>query len=243
MSGREAMIAQAELSLGVAESNGNNTNVITRWYGLSGEPWCDQAISYWAFKSGNQGAVTGGGKYAYTVAHANWFRGQGRYHTGTAGIQRGDIVFFNWHDGGDSIDHVGICTGTSGSAVLTIEGNIENACKRKVRFANVINGYGRPAYVGTAPVPPPAPPGTSSGLVVFPGESWFRTEPHSPVITSMGKRLEANGVGRYSEGPGPQWTDSDKASYAAWQRKCGFSGADASGWPGKTTWDKLKVPK
>lgn len=242
MGTREDMIAEMEKLLGVHETNGDNTNKVTEWYGLSGEPWCDQTITYAAWHSGNAQTVCGGGKYAYTVAHANWFRYHGAYRVGTAGIQRGDIVFFNWRDGGDSIDHVGICTGTSaGGAVLTIEGNIENECKRKVRYSDVIAGYGRPAYSGA---PSPIVPTPSSiRYVPFPGDGWFRIAPHSPVITSMGRRLESLGCGAYSDGPGPQWTDADKASYARWQRRCGFSGPDANGWPGKSTWDKLKVPR
>lgn len=245
MAGREAMIAQAEQSLGLGESGGNNTNYITRWYGLSGQPWCNQAVTYWAFKSGNQSAVTYGGKFAYTVAHAAAFQRHGQYHAGASGVRRGDIVFFTWHDGGDGIDHVGICTGTNarGDVVYTIEGNIGNVCARKVRTPRDIAGYGRPAYAGEAAVPPPKPPGEASPYVLFPGEFWFRTGRSSKIITSMGGRLVAVGCGAYSDGPGPQWTDADRTSYARWQRRCGYSGADANGWPGKTTWDKLKVPR
>ena len=65
---------------------------------------------------------------------------------------------------------------------------------------------------------------------------------HSPIITAMGKRLVAEGCGRYEEGPGPEWTEADRKSYAAWQRKLGFSGEDADGIPGKASWDKLRVP-
>lgn len=77
----------------------------------------------------------------------------------------------------------------------------------------------------------------------FPGVEFFKRQPKSPIVTAMGKRLVAEGCSAYKEGPGPQWTDADKASYARWQRKLGFTGADADGWPGKTSWDKLKVPK
>ncbi|MFE7315148.1 peptidoglycan-binding protein [Streptomyces sp. NPDC057555] len=76
----------------------------------------------------------------------------------------------------------------------------------------------------------------------FPGAGYFRKSPRSALITAMGTRLVAEGCGRYSSGPGPQWTNSDRQSYATWQRKRGFSGAAADGWPGKTTWDALKVP-
>ncbi|WP_411094316.1 peptidoglycan-binding protein [Streptomyces sp. 021-3] len=76
----------------------------------------------------------------------------------------------------------------------------------------------------------------------FPGAAYFKSSPRSALITAMGKRLVAEGCSAYSSGPGPQWTESDRKSYAAWQRKRGFSGADADGWPGKATWDALKVP-
>ncbi|MEU1099357.1 peptidoglycan-binding protein, partial [Streptomyces sp. NPDC005877] len=62
-------------------------------------------------------------------------------------------------------------------------------------------------------------------------------------VTAMGRRLVAEGCGRYNQGPGPSWTLADKNSYAAWQRKLGYTGSDADGIPGKTSWDKLRVPK
>ncbi|CAM5655030.1 N-acetylmuramoyl-L-alanine amidase domain-containing protein OS=Streptomyces fumanus OX=67302 GN=GCM10018772_44660 PE=4 SV=1 [Streptomyces fumanus] len=58
----------------------------------------------------------------------------------------------------------------------------------------------------------------------------------------MGKRLVAEGCSAYAEGPGPRWTDADRDSYAKWQRKLGYTGADADGWPGATSWAALKVP-
>ncbi|MFD6477753.1 peptidoglycan-binding protein [Streptomyces anulatus] len=77
----------------------------------------------------------------------------------------------------------------------------------------------------------------------FPGTAWFKKNPRSALVTAMGKRLVAEGCGKYASGPGPQWTESDRKSYAAWQRKRGFTGSAADGWPGKTTWDALRVPK
>lgn len=58
----------------------------------------------------------------------------------------------------------------------------------------------------------------------------------------MGKRLVAEGCGKYDVGPGPDWSEADRKSYAAWQRKLGYSGSGADGIPGKASWDKLKVP-
>ncbi|MBB5103334.1 hypothetical protein FHS40_002387 [Streptomyces spectabilis] len=96
-----------------------------------------------------------------------------------------------------------------------------------------------PGIVKAAGGKPPKP----SPYAEFPGAEFFKSSPRSPLITAMGRRLVAEGCGRYAEGPGPQWTDADRKSYAAWQRKRGFSGADADGWPGRTTWDALKVPR
>jgi LysM repeat protein len=97
-----------------------------------------------------------------------------------------------------------------------------------------------PGKATVAPAPAkPAP----SRYEPFPGASFFHAGRHSPLITAMGRRLVAEGCGRYNQGPGPNWTDADRRSYAAWQRKLGYSGAGADGIPGKTSWDRLKVPK
>ncbi|KKZ63605.1 hypothetical protein EMCG_02045 [[Emmonsia] crescens] len=96
------------------------------------------------------------------------------------------------------------------------------------------------------PKPKPKKPGKSkpgSKAVKFPGVAWFHRKPKSSIVTAMGKRLVAVGCSAYKEGPGAQWTDADRASYKKWQQKLGYSGKDADGWPGKTSWDKLKVRK
>ncbi|MER6077014.1 peptidoglycan-binding protein [Streptomyces sp. NPDC001833] len=76
----------------------------------------------------------------------------------------------------------------------------------------------------------------------FPGTDYFRTGRRSALVTAMGDRLVAEGCGRYAKGPGPSWTEADRRSYAAWQRKLGYSGDDADGIPGPTSWARLHVP-
>jgi LysM repeat protein len=80
-------------------------------------------------------------------------------------------------------------------------------------------------------------------LEPFPGAGFFHGGRHSPIITAMGRRLVAEGCARYASGPGPNWTNSDRNSYAAWQKKLGYTGSAADGIPGKASWDKLRVPK
>ncbi|WP_103534805.1 peptidoglycan-binding protein [Streptomyces sp. SM11] len=91
---------------------------------------------------------------------------------------------------------------------------------------------GRPAGGSAAPRHQP-----------FPGASFFSARTSSPVITAMGRRLVAEGCSSYAVGPGPRWSDADRRSYAAWQRKLGFRGGDADGIPGRTSWNALKVPR
>ncbi|MFG3495459.1 peptidoglycan-binding protein [Streptomyces sp. NPDC047928] len=89
-----------------------------------------------------------------------------------------------------------------------------------------------------------APGGTASRprYQPFPGVAFFTAAPSSPIVTAMGRRLVAEGCSAYRVGPGPRWSEADRRSYAAWQRKLGFTGADADGWPGRTSWNALKVP-
>jgi LysM repeat protein len=89
----------------------------------------------------------------------------------------------------------------------------------------------------------PALPAAKPQYEPFPGAAFFHGGRNSPIITAMGRRLVAEGCGKYRSGPGPNWTNTDKASYAAWQRKLGYTGTAADGIPGKTSWDKLRIPK
>ncbi|MER5782467.1 peptidoglycan-binding protein [Streptomyces mobaraensis] len=86
-------------------------------------------------------------------------------------------------------------------------------------------------------------PSETGRFAPFPGQDFFRTGTDSPLITAMGRRLVEEGCSAYAEGPGPRWTDADRRSYARWQRKLGYTGDDADGRPGQTSWDALEVPR
>ncbi|ARF74591.1 N-acetylmuramoyl-L-alanine amidase [Kitasatospora albolonga] len=77
----------------------------------------------------------------------------------------------------------------------------------------------------------------------FPGGAFFVPGHRDPLFTAVGRRLVAEGCGRYSVGPGPVWGAADRSSYAAWQRKLGYRGADADGTPGRASWQRLRVPR
>ncbi|KAL4887555.1 hypothetical protein BJY04DRAFT_3931 [Aspergillus karnatakaensis] len=116
------------------------------------------------------------------------------------------------------------CTGTSTKA----EHSLTETADNPIRAFAVINLEGADS--------------SSGELVEFPGSDWFKSAPYSSIVTAMGHRLVEEGCDEYSVGPGPQWSDADRESYRCWQGKLGYSGKDADGWPGKLSWDQLKVP-
>ncbi|MFD0384702.1 peptidoglycan-binding protein [Streptomyces stramineus] len=119
----------------------------------------------------------------------------------------------------------------AGSEIKGHRDGYATSCPGGPLYAWVQEGAPRP---GGGTLPP--------GYEPFPGAGFFRTGRTSPIITAMGQRLVAEGCSHYSVGPGPSWTEADRLSYAAWQRKLGYTGADADGYPGPTSWAKLRVP-
>ncbi|MFE0378330.1 peptidoglycan-binding protein [Streptomyces inhibens] len=112
------------------------------------------------------------------------------------------------------------------------------SCPGPTLYTWVQKGAPRPAGTGA-----PAKPSTGSKYEPFPGASFFRSGRRSPIIAAMHKRLVAEGCDRYqSSTHADTWGSGDDRSYAAWQRKCGYSGTGADGVPGKASWDRLRVP-
>lgn len=92
------------------------------------------------------------------------------------------------------------------------------------------------AIVG-APGPTPTPI-----YAPFPGRGFFHLGQDNALITEMGKALIRAGYkARYT--PTPNFTRADLAAYSWWQRKLGYSGSDADGYPGPTSWAQLKVAR
>ncbi|MGW1377819.1 LysM peptidoglycan-binding domain-containing protein [Streptomyces sp. NPDC002446] len=120
---------------------------------------------------------------------------------------------------------------------LQIWNNIPDPDKIKV---------GQRLIVAKASAGGPQPTPAGPGLVPFPGADFFTSQPptESPIILNMGLRLVDEGCGEpYGfSGPGPRWNERHRQSYALWQELLGFSGPDADGIPGKTSWDRLSVP-
>ncbi|GGR78098.1 hypothetical protein GCM10010252_15970 [Streptomyces aureoverticillatus] len=74
----------------------------------------------------------------------------------------------------------------------------------------------------------------------YPGAGHFGPGADNKYVTRLGEMLIARGGGRfYRTGPGPRWSDADLRATRAFQRAQGWTGADADGLPGPTTWSYL----
>lgn len=119
------------------------------WYGFSSRvEWCACFVSWCANESGyiEAGIIP---KFSHCQTGINWFADAGCWQDADSGYEPrpGDIIFFDWGDGGDS-DHVGIVESCDGSIVRTIEGNSGDAVNRRsYRLSSTyIVGYGCPEY-------------------------------------------------------------------------------------------------
>ncbi len=234
------VLDKARSQLGLGEPN-----FIQRWYrqrngsAYSGNfPWCDAFVTWCWVMCGGKGMPD----FAYTVYHAQWFKGKGRWHYGTAGIRAGDMVFFDWkgsHSIG-AIDHVGLVERVSGNKIYTIEGNMGDKCQRKVRDKTYIVGYGRPAYT-SSPVAQPKP-SPDKRLVPW-GDSWpFKKGTnikkgweHSRTVARVQTELNRLGYLPKLDADGSYGDMTDRA-VRAFQSRVGYKPWSGVG---KYTWRKL----
>ncbi|TLF50527.1 CHAP domain-containing protein, partial [Nonomuraea sp. KC401] len=147
----QKFIELLERQLGYSEKAGAYTK-FGSWYGknvefdadYSSAPWCDMMLSWAAHKLGYEEWI---GQFAWTVAHARWFKEQGAWGKKP---KPGAIVFYDWSGSNKigRIDHVGVVTWVEGGTIHTIEGNIDGGvAKRKERDTSKVVGYGYPEEI------------------------------------------------------------------------------------------------
>jgi hypothetical protein len=91
---------------------------------------------------------------------------------------------------------------------------------------------------GNTPSQPATPPTVDKDA--FPGASKFGPGANNAYVTRLGQMLVKRGAKRfYTVGPGPKWGAADQNATRAFQQAQGWSGADADGLPGATTWKYL----
>ena len=122
------------------------------WYGFNERvAWCACFVSWCANECGyiDKGIIP---KFAACNDGIAWFKAKNQWIESTDIPFTGDLIFFDWNDGGqdDSSDHVGIVEyyDIEKNIVHTIEGNSSDECKQREysKDDNQIMGYGRPAF-------------------------------------------------------------------------------------------------
>lgn len=120
------------------------------WYGFDSRvEWCACFVSWCADQCGyiEAGVIP---KFAGCVQGAQWFKDRGQWQDNSYEPHPGDIIFFDWDDGGQDgeSDHVGIVERVEGGRVYTVEGNSGDSCRQKSYSIGYyeIYGYGVPAY-------------------------------------------------------------------------------------------------
>ncbi len=144
-------IARKQIGKTEAPPSSNNC-LFSRWYPMPGSPWCAMFVSWVLDKAGISGY-----KHAYTPTGADLFRREDRWFT--ARPEPGDVVYFDFPDSLDRIQHVGFVEKVNADGtVATIEGNTSagdagsqdngGGVFRRVRTRSLIVGFGRPPYEG-----------------------------------------------------------------------------------------------
>ena len=149
----ESVLKIATSYLGYKESPpGSNRTKFGEWYGMNGQPWCAQFVSFCFYTAGLPLPATTPKGFAYCPYGVNWFKQLKRFYTTPA---VGDVAFFDWSSGRDGIaDHVGIVEKVNADdTVTTIEGNTSASnnsnggeVQRRKRSLSQIQGFGRPSY-------------------------------------------------------------------------------------------------
>lgn len=104
------------------------------------------------------------------------------------------------------------------------------------------NDHGDPGAIDITKCPPrgETTPHPDDDADAFPGSQYFGPGRSNAFITKLGQLLITRGGQRfYSVGPGPTWGEADRLATQAFQRAQGWTGTDADGFPGPTTWKLL----
>ena len=120
MSQVEDFLRVAEAEVGTIEGPKNNETKYGKFTKHDLQPWCGSFVMWCANQVGLKIP-----NVVYTPAGVSGFQGIGRWtNAATAKPKPGDVVFFDFVEGGSPIEHVGIVVKDNGDGtVTTIEGN------------------------------------------------------------------------------------------------------------------------
>lgn len=121
------------------------------WYGFGSRvEWCACFVSWCANECGYIEAGVIPKFAACTSQGVPWFQERGLWEDNSYEPRPGDIIFFDWDDGGQDgqSDHVGIVEKVENGRVYTVEGNSGDSVRQNSYPIGYyeIYGYGTPAY-------------------------------------------------------------------------------------------------
>ena len=158
---RSKIVAQAQAWLGKKESDGSHKEIIdvynshkplARGYKMTYKgAWCSTFASAVAIKCGYTAIIP---TEVGCEKHIELFKKLGSWRENENYTPKpGDYIFYDWDDNGSGdnkgwSDHVGIVEKVVNGKITVIEGNCDNAVKRRTISVNgrYIRGYGIPKY-------------------------------------------------------------------------------------------------
>lgn len=155
------VIEQARAWLGKNEADGSHREIVDIYNSQKSlprsvrmkytDPWCAATVSAISIKLGYTDIIP---TECGCQRMIDSFKAIGRWIENENRTPKpGDIIFYDWGDSGSGdntgwSDHVGIVEAVSGGEITVIEGNYDNAVKRRKLAVNgrFIRGYGVPDY-------------------------------------------------------------------------------------------------
>jgi hypothetical protein len=227
--GRVLDVARSQLGT-VEDAKGRTKYSAAYDPALNGQAWCAM-FTWWVFReAGDVGLIP---KAAYTPTYWQWFVSRGQ---GDRKPRPGDLVFYNWPDSVNRVQHVGIVEAVNADGTITtIEGNTTSGQAgdqsngggvwRRRRSQSAVVGYGHPKY-GAAPAAPAAAPRPGAVLATLQRGmkndqrvrrlqeflNRYPWRPELPLLPTTGNYLE-------------QTVDVVRRA----QAQCGVTGPDADG--------------
>ncbi|MEU6521778.1 peptidoglycan-binding protein [Streptomyces sp. NPDC046924] len=214
--------------------------------------WVDQKVPYsvTAFWSdGYRQDCSGYVSMAWNLPGNEWTGSLGQYaqRIGKDELQPGDMLLF--HNASDPYggSHVVLFGGWADDArtlYAAYEQTPPNTLRRTTPYAYWSNSAGYVPYrykgVTGGAAGAEGVGAATQARAPFPGAAHFGPGANNPHVTEVGRLLAERGGARfYATGPGPRWTDADRAAIRAFQQAQGWQGDAADGLPGPLTWELL----
>ena len=144
-------IVETEVTVALSQVGNTGGAPYWSWYGFGSRvEWCACFVSWCANECGyiDAGVIP---KFAACASQGvPWFKERGLWQDNSYEPRPGDIIFFDWDDGGQdgSSDHVGIVEKVENGRVYTVEGNSGDSVRQNSYPVGYyeIYGYGTPAY-------------------------------------------------------------------------------------------------